>query len=134
MAPTTTVFVPCTDSDGGEDINVKGTAARGSESGTDGCEGAAMLREYYCSGNVIGMRLVECPLGCSDGRCLGCEDSDGGDDPDVYGEVTLGTTLRKKDTCSNRDGVTLTEFYCAGNTVASRQVTCPTSCDGGYCN
>jgi len=125
----------CNETDGGENVYVKGTTTRGKEKGVDKCAGSASLSEFYCDGNRITMRMHECPLGCAEGRCLGCEDSDGGDEPDVYGEVTLGDTLTKRDTCSNRDGVTLTEFFCADpGEVGSRQVVCPASCDGGYCS
>jgi hypothetical protein len=132
---TTTQFFPCMETDGGEDIYVFGTIKRGShESQRDRCASSASLNEFYCDENRIAMRLHQCPTGCADGRCLGCEDSDGGDKPNTYGEVTLGS-LTKKDICSNRDGVTLTEFYCVGpEEVGSRQVACTTSCDGGYCH
>jgi hypothetical protein len=133
--PPTTIFIPCTDTDAGEDVYVKGVAARGFEKGTDRCVNTAMIREFYCMNNHVTSKSHQCPLGCSDGRCLGCEDTDGGDNPNVYGEVTLGSTLHKKDICSNRDGVTLTEFYCQSHEeIGSRQVVCPTSCDGGYCH
>lgn len=96
--------------------------------------GSAILWEYYCAGNAIGMRQVQCPLGCEDGRCHGCVDTDGGDNPSVYGEVTLGDTLKKQDICSNRDEKVLREFYCvSAEEVGSREVVCPGVCSGGAC-
>lgn len=135
-APVTTIYYPCTETDGGLDEYTAGSIKRGPEGQSDKCLGSAILHEFYCEGNRISLKQFECPMGCEAGACLGCKDTDGGDKPDVYGEVTLGTTLHKKDICLRTgEGKTLTEFYCVTpSQIGSRQVECPTSCDGGYCH
>ena len=134
--PTTTVFKPCAETDAGLDEYNKGTTSRGMESISDRCANTAQLVEYYCINNRISSKRIECPKGCTDGRCEGCVDTDGGDNPDVYGEVTIGDTLRKKDICSNigdEDNI-LREFYCVSPTeLSSREVVCPGTCSAGRC-
>ncbi|MBD3387614.1 MAG: hypothetical protein GF416_01070 [Candidatus Altiarchaeales archaeon] len=134
--PTTTTEPPvCTESDGGIDEWVKGTTTRGMEAAVDKCVGSAILHEYYCGGNRIGMKQIDCTTGCDDGRCIGCEDSDGGDNPEVYGEVRMSSEWTKADKCSNIDGITLREFFCKSHTeLGYRDVVCPTSCAGDYCH
>jgi hypothetical protein len=134
---TTTLPLPCTDTDGGADENVKGTLKRGGEILIDHCIGPASLQEYFCQpNNRTGTKIVECAQGCEEGRCLGCLDTDGGDNPSVYGQVTLGKTLVKKDLCSRiGNGTTLQEYFCKSkNEVGSRMVDCMAGCVDGRCN
>jgi cysteine-rich repeat protein len=71
--------VQCTDSDGGRNYYVKGTAIGGDSNGysnlTDFCAGGGgvdirTLREAYCSGNTILAENYICPYGCNNGACL----------------------------------------------------------------
>ena len=80
----------CTDTDGGENIFVKGTITEPRNSdgpkhtdycenintkrAMDSCEGSACgIREYYCSSpyRTTSYKDIRCPNGCSDGVCLG---------------------------------------------------------------
>lgn len=63
--------ITCTDSDGGINYNVKGTATKGTESKTDVCLPLPMnyLGEYYCLNNSISMVSYNCSFGCSNGAC-----------------------------------------------------------------
>jgi hypothetical protein len=74
----------CTDSDGGMNYYVKGTATSGSTTKTDQCNyctGACLpgypcnptcgaVDEYYCKGNDIQSTTFICPNGCVDGACV----------------------------------------------------------------
>jgi hypothetical protein len=133
---TTTVHLPCTDSDGGENELLKGMVRRGAETGYDSCEGTATVREFYClPSDKISWKLIQCPKGCQDGACIGCTDTDGGDNPETYGETKLGTTLLKKDLCQKiGNGTTLQEYFCKSrDEIGSRIVDCPGGCSGGRC-
>ncbi|MCK5149783.1 hypothetical protein KAJ87_02565 [Candidatus Pacearchaeota archaeon] len=82
----------CIDSDGGENIYVKGTAsgygllADEIISETDQCQTNGDIAEAVCSENGPGVNFINCPNGCKDGACIKessgnvttCTDSDGG--------------------------------------------------------
>lgn len=57
----------CTDSDGGQNYDVKGTT----NTNTDFCS-ATTLYEYYCSGDSVVSTTYSCPDGktCDDGKCI----------------------------------------------------------------
>lgn len=62
----------CTDSDGGQVFNVKGTTSKGVTSVVDSCSGN-VLTEYYCtSADLITNTQYTCPTGqtCSNGACV----------------------------------------------------------------
>ena len=76
---------PCTDSDGGKDYSVKGTAIGGyGDNYLDACVSGGpsdgQLIEYYCGettsqslqnfGNNLQMEKYSCPNGCSNGVCI----------------------------------------------------------------
>lgn len=46
------------------------TGTTQSSSVTDRCNNAMEVREYYCAGRRLAGRVVECPHGCTEGRCL----------------------------------------------------------------
>jgi hypothetical protein len=96
----------CTDSDGGENYAVKGTAVEGDRTLTDYCRDESMLIEYVCGvgeitglpqGGCVGVNLAgcgyDCPYGCEDGACnreseaTACTDSDGGKKYFIKGET-----------------------------------------------
>ena len=123
------------DSDGGEDIYVVGTVTKGSQQWVDRCHNQATLIEYLCIENVLTSKMVQCPTGCLDGKCLSCEDTDGGDNPYVFGSVSVGANLHKKDICSTiGDGKTLQEYYCLNETyIGMVKHICPSACVAGAC-
>ncbi len=62
----------CTDSDGGKNYFVKGTAMKGTQVLSDHCNEDGTLTEKYCDGNEIKWETILCPDGyeCSGGRCV----------------------------------------------------------------
>ncbi len=61
----------CTDSDGGERYDVRGSLSTGGFGGNDYCDSDTKLNEYFCAANGdMGARSITCPYGCSDGRCV----------------------------------------------------------------
>jgi hypothetical protein len=62
----------CTDSDGGKNYYVKGTACEQNgnlECATDSCDGDVLV-EFYCDDGDLDEQEYECPNGCSDGACI----------------------------------------------------------------
>jgi hypothetical protein len=61
----------CYDSDGGADLYTYGYATNDDDTLGDYCTGSYTLREAYCdSYGDVQSRYVDCPDGCSDGRCM----------------------------------------------------------------
>ncbi len=62
----------CTDSDGGINSSVAGTAEKGGESHDDYCLDAGQLIEYSCLENSIDMVTIQCGqnMTCESGRCI----------------------------------------------------------------
>ena len=80
-SPSPSPTASCTDSDGGIDYFVYGSASAGSEGGYDCCtistsNGACVssgpvVSEVYCNGDVLGRTLYACPSGsCISGACV----------------------------------------------------------------
>lgn len=78
---TTTIATKCTDTDGGKNYEVLGTARYsptswgGARYGSDYCSSASVLVEYYCPSNADVVENVDivsytCPNGCVSGVCL----------------------------------------------------------------
>ncbi|HLD37452.1 MAG TPA: hypothetical protein VJA86_02605, partial [Candidatus Nanoarchaeia archaeon] len=71
-----TQTITCTDSDGGKNYDVKGTANDKWGERTDSCQNEKQITEYYCQDDGTGklavwtIGAVDCPYGCSDGACL----------------------------------------------------------------
>ncbi len=67
---------PCTDSDGGVNYNVKGTASYGASSATDQCSSPFNLIGYYCNPSApsgssqVASQIYTCPGGCENGACI----------------------------------------------------------------
>ncbi len=63
----------CTDSDGGSNLNVRGTTygLRENEYVTekDSCDNQTLV-EYFCVGNSVGIDRYKCVVGCEDGSCI----------------------------------------------------------------
>ena len=117
----------CTDDDGGINKEVFSIVASGDVRGTDRCHQDGLLEEFYChdDGGVTSSMVTCNPTDCyeGEGRCLRedeyeCVDSDGGDDPYVYGETSLqfvqssGTSYLEQysDYCSSFGN--LVEYFC----------------------
>ncbi|MEK6982076.1 MAG: hypothetical protein AABX38_04055 [Candidatus Micrarchaeota archaeon] len=89
--------IQCTDSDGGINYAVKGTAKRGSELGTDYCfsSSSKIVREYYCTSNgAIGSQNYTCSNICSDGKCSSSSTSSVSTDNSCSGSSDCGYKQR----------------------------------------
>lgn len=67
--------VGCTDSDGGENYSIKGTATNSTANGIDSCyidANVAKLREYYCNNTAVESYIISCGNNyyCNDGKCI----------------------------------------------------------------
>ena len=60
----------CTDSDGGKNYFVKGTAIVGTNALSDNCNEDGTLTEKFCYEDDILWEKYECPDGCHDGACI----------------------------------------------------------------
>ncbi len=122
----------CTDSDGGKDYNVQGTA---DNTYTDWCYDFNTLGEYFCNGLNRSSEYYNCPGGsCVNGACpiYSCTDSDGGKDYQTKGEVTQTPGMTVADLC--HDSNLLIEGYCNANqNYASQNYNCPNGCSNGKC-
>lgn len=71
---TPTQVTQCTDDDGGNNPNVKGTVVGiGVEqilTGTDYCLDSNTVKEHFCSGQSLSSQATTCENGCSKGVCL----------------------------------------------------------------
>jgi hypothetical protein len=153
----------CTDTDGGDNKNVKGTIqyydyGRGLVIETDICmkDRSNMtpdnpyynyVFEYYCTSSGFGAGGARmCDYGCSNGACYAspatCSDTDGGQVPRIRGTVSgvyvNATNFSFTDTCSGTYYVT--EYYCLNLTPRNYQYNClenftngTKSCSNGAC-
>jgi hypothetical protein len=129
---------PCTDSDGGEVAEAKGTATSGAASSTDACAGETSVTEYYCSAGGVLSRAMGCGAGkhCVEGACVAytCTDSDGGQEEGEAGTTSIGDN-RKEDSCSS-DGRRVMEYYCdASGSINNASIACGSDemCEDGAC-
>lgn len=127
----------CTDTDGGNDEAVKGTASNGTFSDTDYCSGSDIV-EFFCSGDDVVEATSSCKSGteCVGGACVpiaatpppplsACTDTDGGQDPLTKGSTSDGSAIAV-DSCSGSSAVN--EFYCSDSGVLmNTTVPCPTA-------
>ena len=137
---------PCTDSDGGDNIYVAGTAdARVNGAGsyfTDTCvysnggagcgDSCSAVAEGMCGSGGVASQLRQCPSGvCKNGACITstCTDSDGGKAYNVKGVVTYNNN-DYSDFC---EGSVLSERFCQNNEVATELFTCTSNCGDGAC-
>ena len=148
----------CTDSDGGKNYEVKGTAyGKHYVTGMilnyiDDCARAGVspyqsLQEYYCYNNTVYLELKTCDVFCYHGTCVDelpqpevlCSDSDGNDvytAGHVYGEYMPvvnpdGIVTTKYDECF---GDYLYEYICDEyGRIGSNIVSCSNGCEDGAC-
>jgi hypothetical protein len=118
--------VLCSDTDSGQNIEVKGTTKKGSESSTDNCSSYSNVLEFYCSNNQILSKVIACASGkaCEDGACVvsACTDTDGGFDIYVKGSTRGTSGITYVDVCSGGNGIT--EYYCSDGNVFHTTVDC----------
>ncbi len=129
--------VLCSDTDGGQDTSVKGTAKKGAESSTDNCSSTSNVLEYYCSNNQILSKVLACASGkvCEDGACVvsACTDTDGGFDIYEKGSARGTSGMTYVDVCSG--GNSVTEYYCSEGNVFHTTADCGAThiCSSGSC-
>ncbi len=129
--------VLCSDTDGGQNTEVKGTAKKGSDSFTDNCSSYSNVLEYYCSNNQILSKVIACASGkaCEDGACVvsACTDNDGGFNIYEKGATRGSSGITYVDVCSGVNSVT--EYYCSEGNVFHTTVDCggTYSCGDGSC-
>ena len=150
-------FTSCSDSDGGQNTNVRGTVNTTNSTGnftfTDVCNSSSTVREYYCdtSGNNSAEYTIwNCNLGytCSNGACIAsqqnssCTDSDGGINAGLNGTLYFvnaqGGGKLYYDTCGNvtngLPNTTLIEYYCNGSTgFGTVNISCTSGFPQGKC-
>ena len=144
--------ISCTDSDGGQNYNVKGTVSYGNWTRIDRCgsydnnpsNNLNDLNEFYCRSDGEPVEEVyTCPNGCKDGACLkeitpACTDSDGGKNPYVKGFVKNKYFVTDEDVClplaSTTGFTSINERYCnEDGTTGSYVADCPNICKDGAC-
>lgn len=159
----------CSDSDG-QDIYVKGVSSYlqigegedGRSTLTEICDynhestknDVGLVRESYCEdGDALVIDLMTCGSGfvCRQGACVEegssvniCEDSDGGKNVNVQGEIygyggsgrddcySTGNEGSLTNECSGRD-CSVWEYYCDGNLKEHEIIPCPNGCLEGAC-
>ncbi len=111
----------CSDSDGGEEIFVKGTTTYGSTVYEDYCLSYNVIYEYYCEDGVLNQKQVMCPDGmdCENGYCVEfeeervCEDTDGGKSTHRKGTITYWVgNVEYSETDKCYDQYSVLEVWC----------------------
>ena len=139
------INITCTDSDGGNNIYVKGTASGYGLlvgeiiSETDQCQTNGDIAEAVCSENGPGVNFINCPNGCNDGACIPeinitCTDSDGGINYPEKG-TCLDSSGELVDGCivgGLHDGW-LREIFCKEGKCVMHDYECPDGCLEGIC-
>jgi len=138
----------CTDSDGGMEPEIFGTAQKGAGSSPDSCDADGKLLEYSCGDAGIMQTAYDCGenRSCSEGRCVteepqpppenetppaGCQ---GPSEADVLvaSTTTVGGTVYK-DECI--EFMVVKDYYCKGGKVEAINHECPAGygCNMGKC-
>lgn len=136
----------CSEGEGALDRMIKGTVVFNEVNYADMCQDSASVREYYCSGDELASKVVDCGQGyeCSDGACVPvhgpeenmtadtCNETDGGKDYYRAGTTTL-EEVDYTDVCQgNYDMI---EYYCEGGEWKQETHHCKTGerCIDGAC-
>lgn len=130
----------CTDTDGGDVPNIKGTTTDSSGQDSDYCIDNSQVMELFCWNGAITAENRICPYGCLNGACtqsnatLTCTDSDG-DNILTQGIVTY-SIFTYKDSCKTPH--TIYEWTCSNNLPIQTLKSCGSSfCQNGvtadYC-
>lgn len=127
----------CTDTDGGKNVNLSGSATMTTPNGyseyhNDECANATAVKEYSCESNWLVYEDVPCTTeqfcfmnACVDSPCI---DSDGGEEYAEAGTVVKGQRV-EQDGCL--DSQTLREWSCSANEVVRTDHACVSGCDAG---
>jgi hypothetical protein len=130
----------CTDDDNGKNLYAKSVCHDNEGDHTDSCntENKSLVYKYYCEANHCVDDATFCPIGCWNGACISCEDTDRGEDPEMRGVCyDRNHPNGYNDYCQNGE---VYEYYCDGTEgtglcAASPGVACPsgTQCIDGVC-
>ncbi len=135
----------CTDDDGGINFYEKGETCSDYEFGemtcaVDECHDDTRLFEQRClDGKYLRTLNTDCEFGCQDGACIeapvpSCEDSDGGINYEVKGQV-MYETHPYYDVCRDFQGkILIKEWYCDDeNMLKFKEIECTGTCEDGAC-
>lgn len=141
----------CLDEDGGNSPLVFGnvysceTTAGGVSCSMvpDECVNDTTLNEGTCEAGTYTNITQMCANGCVDGECVDvvippstCVDSDGGNEPDTFGDVTVcqmdACNPPIPDSCTE-DALSVVEGYCDGIDYANETLPCALGCSDGAC-
>ncbi|MFH0738084.1 MAG: hypothetical protein V1827_05375 [Candidatus Micrarchaeota archaeon] len=138
----------CTDSDGGMEPDIPGTAQKGDGSSADGCDADGALLEYSCVDGAITQTVYDCGenRSCSEGACVakepepppendtppaGCQ---GPTEADILvaSTTSLGAATYK-DECI--EFMVVKDYYCKNGKVEAINHECPAGygCNQGKC-
>ena len=128
----------CKDSDG-DDPYTYGVVRFNGESYEDNCQNSIKLTEFVCISESEMERVqIICDFMCVDGACVEdnntyCNDSDGGLNYDVYGEITgdMATPGPNYDMCTG--DINLREVYCNNSLGYFTLHPCLYGCEDGAC-
>jgi len=129
-----TISSSCTDSDGGNNYYVKGTAIDSNGPNTDYCEvsstsGQYYLVEYYCQDSIALGHFIQCPNNyrCSDGACVRNPGTSSASQIDIATvgtacELSGGYCIAASESCIN--GYAISSSGCTGtNKCCSKQMS-----------
>ncbi len=97
---------------------------------TKQCEGNNLKT---CKADGSGWDIKTCQYSCSNGVCVDCQDSDGGKNYEVRGDIKIKGVWKDADFCSTANNVPvqqttsgrLWEFYCEGSNKKMESVSVP---------
>ncbi len=116
---------------------------------TDSCSGYVLTEHFCTEGGVLVEFEHPCELGCQNGSCKLCQDTDQGNDPDHFGgivndpqnrvdtcmlqeeEITMDLTQQTMGRGYSAEDV-LKEYYCVGENVHQTHHLCA-ACSNGQC-
>jgi len=129
----------CEDSDG-NDILIKGRvviseAPFATSTENDECYDEGTVKEWLCNYTEGYYELILCGSGkkCENGRCVKsqCKETDGGNNPEIEGEVETEDGDVFKDDCLTDKR--LKEYYCHGERAESEIYECVGQCRSDAC-
>ena len=136
----------CTETDGGYNIDLKGTLTYGTTTIVESCSDSKTVVEVYCTSAGYERELYDCSPGvCQNGMCVQlpatttpatttpCTDTDGGVRFFTKGHLSWPVQGYEVDDICN-DANYLTEYYCDNGMYKSTNYNCPSGCLNGACN
>ena len=120
--------IQCTDTDGGQNFDLQGTASGANGNFTDICLGGNDLLEYYCESNNVTVTNIThaCGVGCQNGACI---------DSICGNNVTEGTEVcdGNSQACTTPEGYSGTQ-ECNEQCTAFDSCVSSEFCGDGICN